>query len=244
MVNPAFARPGDFESWVQQDWLYESGSEKALVHVQGKLSEEIGELVEALHDGSDEDIRQEGGDVLWTATAAAINNGPGLERSFRHSSYRRALPEDITIAAIDHIARRRWVRPDWSRSGGFAAVDLADSRREIHRGVRSGNIDATEAVLRDVAGHLGKAARSMFTLEGLTKCDMSEVVWNEDYCLWVDAAYACEAVSQLYTACSSIARTRLGSGLADMMDANRRKLQGRVTSGGPITRVPNQETAE
>lgn len=127
-----FNRPEDFELWVRQDWLYEPGSGDALAHVRGKLDEEVEELIVALHNGSDEDVLSEGGDVLWTATATAINTGPGIERSLRHSSYRSVPPEDITFAAIDAVARRRWVRPDWTRSGGFADLDLAESRREIH----------------------------------------------------------------------------------------------------------------
>ena len=218
-----FERLADWQEWVTQEWIYPIGSLDAQLHTRAKLDDEVGELAHALSHGNDEQIKDELGDVLWTATGTAYNAGVSLKECF---SYDKEDDKD-SVQLVDlerhtaSIDRSPLVYDSYEAELMRIKPDYSDPLRQIQ--VRAHDI--------------GKGAKQYF-------------VWNRDLELnnpprdfadaWalVKRQRAVEGLRQIFIASGIIAQDRLGITLAEIMEHNRQKLLGRIARGEQITKLP------
>lgn len=213
-----FKTLNDYESWVAENWLHPPGSDEAQLHVRAKLDEEVKELGEALEKDRSDDIKAELGDVLWTSTAVAINEGF------------EAKGEPIFLDEIDRLARDRvWDEP-------VLGVLYGLSSERITEKLKAGDTAMTKQVMESLTHQLGKAGRMAHRFAD--QFDYSNSKHNTFGSAWLEVQQhrLVDARAQILLLASLIAQDRLQLSLADIMQANYAKLTARISSGQPITK--------
>ncbi|HEX8226402.1 MAG TPA: hypothetical protein VF572_00875 [Candidatus Saccharimonadales bacterium] len=163
------------------------------------------------------------GDVLWTAEAVALNEGFYLEGTFGHSSVADKLPEgEIKLSDIDTVARIADI--EWDVPAVRALYGL--SSKEVSTRVKEGNIETAQLVLGELSHQLGKSAR------------MARVLDLDDGWTRLQELRVAEALAQTVLLVSSLAQTRTGSSLGEVIYANRKKLTARLATKAAITKFP------
>lgn len=197
-----------FEKWVAQDWVYESGSDEAQVHVRGKLDEESAELAEVLASSNREEILSELGDFLWTATANGLNVGITSSDALRHELRTDQVgTEAITFDQIDKLALE--LMPDLP-------------------------VDQMEGWVKYLGHYLGKAAKQWRNLSPLIDTEAKPQNFSEAW-IQLKRLRAYDALTQSVLITSALAQRYAGATISDVVASNIAKLQNRKASGRPIT---------
>lgn len=222
---PIFEALGDYEAWVRQNWLYEAGSDSAQVHISNKLREEIAEFSEALRSEAPQDILSEAGDVLWTASAVACNEGYSLERAFRVSSIgSRIASTSVDVEVVDELAST--MEPIvWDVPGLRSYLDKTDL--SLHEEIMQGDSEITEAVLYGLAQRLAKSTRITHALDKIGEPDG----WTR-----LHEGRTVETLSQLVLLTTFAVRRKTGYGLRTIMDENFKKIEGRIARGEQVSK--------
>ena len=197
-----------FEIWVAQDWVYESGSDEAQLHVRGKLDEESAELAEVLASSNRAEIVSELGDFLWTATANGLNVGIPSSDALRHELRPDQIgTEPITFDQIDKLALE--LIPDLS-------------------------VEQMEGWVKYLGHYLGKAAKQWRNLSPLIDTKAKPQSFSEAW-IQLKRLRAYDALTQSVLITSALAQRYAGAAISDVIANNVEKLQNRKASGLPIT---------
>lgn len=208
--QPNFETLNDYESWVIQDWLYERGTDNAQLHVRGKLKEESHEIADALRNGKSEDILDELGDFLWTASANALNVDISLEQCLRREISADLLGEGaVTPELIDELSLRL---------------------------IPEENADVMAGWLSYLGHYLGKASKQWRNLRGSIDHDAQPQNFSEAWTL-LKRARTYDGLAQSILVTSAVAQRFGGKSLHDVMVHNARKLETRKLNGEPVTSV-------
>ncbi len=201
----------EYQAWAATDWLHEPGSDEGQLHARSKLDEETTELAEAIQVHKPDEILDELGDVLWTATANAHNAGVALEDSFRYSLLEGTFDDNpISIAKIDDM------------SSEFVAGQTPEE---------------TSARLKYLSGYLGKAAKQWHNLSPLIDAQAQPATFSEAW-IQLKAGRTKGSLVELVLICSAIAQQECSKSLQDAMKTNAQKLQARKAMGEPLTKLP------
>jgi NTP pyrophosphatase (non-canonical NTP hydrolase) len=197
-----------FETWVSQDWVYESGSDEAQVHVRGKLDEESAELAEVLASSNREDILSDLGDFLWTATANGLNVGITSFDALRHELRTDQVgTEAITFDQIDKLALE--LMPDLP-------------------------VDQMEGWVKYLGHYLGKAAKQWRSLSPLIDTEAKPQNFSEAW-IQLKRLRAYDALTQAVLITSALAQRYANATISDVVVNNVEKLQNRKAAGLPMT---------
>jgi NTP pyrophosphatase (non-canonical NTP hydrolase) len=206
---PNFNHIADYEAWATQYWLNTPGSIEAQLHAREKHGEETHELIEALSSGAPDDIISEAGDVLWTATASGSNAG-------------------ISLTEVLHGAFPGYLSP-----ADPVATDQVDPLAStLFDGV---SIDELAQYLTHNEHILGKTTKQWFVLRDTVSNPEKTFAdaWTN-----IKRADATTALLNTVLLVSYIAQHHAHADLQTVMQRNYQKIEGRLQSGAPVTKLP------
>lgn len=206
--SPDSSLLSDYELWATQNWVHTPGTLDAQLHARAKFEEEIDELIEAISLEDSHEITSEAGDVLWTATASGHNTDISLSQSLQATYPDHFQEGPVTVQQIDRAARE---------------VFSDSSTDEIRQSLEDSKIG------------LGKMTKQWFVLKDAARTPAETFA---DAWIGNKRERAVRNLANTALIVSFIAQRFAHSGLQQVIDMNREKLNHRLQSGSAITKLP------
>ncbi len=169
LENGAESELSTYQYWAESGWKTEHGTFSSVERFATKVREEYGEFVEAVNDGSTDEIVSEAGDALWCFTALASNGAGDISQGLKTQINEYAdnmLHADERGVVLEPIWRPKAVTLT-QKAGSLTVGEITDLiKAKFEPTISPIMIVDADEYDEDVRGHLQSLFYGAYGIEG------------------------------------------------------------------------------